>query len=322
MATKTRAFRGSDSLAAEAMTRDAVAPFMAERGFEVLEDQRKVTGTATEQFVVARAPDGKNLKMRVRVCWRREGRNPRERQYAAAQLRARLRNDDWEGTLRFIVERDLVHGNTHSLVIQRDGAAIVFAALIPRDALMPIWLRQREISADLHRRNLMGDITKNHAMNGSSPTLWLQDDRTPAAHVVADALWSWPGVVDLAKIEAGPLGSMDDTFDDCPSVDYATLGSDGAARRPVLRSEVRRDAKVRKAVIERATGCERSGCGESRSYRGFLDVHHILGAEKGDRVWNCVALCPNCHREAHFAPHADEVNAQLLVFAERFRPAS
>ncbi len=146
------------------MTRDAVAPFLAKRGFEVLEDQRKVTGTATEQFVVARAPDGKNLKMRVRVCWRREGRNPRERQYAAAQLRARLRDDDWEGTLRFIVERDLAHGNTHSLVIQRDGAAIVFAALIPRDALMPIWLRQREISADLHRRNLMGDITKNHAM--------------------------------------------------------------------------------------------------------------------------------------------------------------
>ena len=26
---------------------------------------------------------------------------------------------------------------------------------------MPIWLRQHEISADLHRRNLMGDITEN-----------------------------------------------------------------------------------------------------------------------------------------------------------------
>jgi len=319
MAPKTRAFRGPDSLAAEAMTRDAVAPFLAERGFKVLEDQRNVTGTATEQFVVALAPDGQDLKMRVRLCWRREGRKARERQYAATQLRARLRNDDWEGTLRFIVERDLAHGITHCLVIQRDGAVLVFAALIPRDALMPIWLRQRDVSQDLHRQNLMRDITKNHAMNGSSPTLWLQDDRTPVAHAVADALWNWPGVVDLVKMKVGPVAAMDDTLDDCPIVDYAALGSDGAERRPVLRSEIPRDVRVRQAVIERASSCERSGCGESRSYRGFLDVHHILGAEKGDRVWNCVALCPNCHREAHFAPTADKINAQLLAFAERFR---
>lgn len=321
MAPKARAFRGSDSLAAEALTRDAVAPFLAERGFVVVDDQRKVTGTATQQFIVARAPDGQNLKMRVRVCWRRKG-NARERQYAAAQLRAKLRNDDWEGTLRHIVERDLAHGNTHSLVVQRDGAAFVFAALIPRDALVPIWLRQRDISEDLHQQNLMGDITKNHAMNGSSPTLWLQDDRTPAAHAVADALWNWPGVVDLATMQAGAVASVDDTFDDCPSVDYTAIGSDDGARRAVLRSEVRRDARVRQAVIDRASGCERSGCGESRSYRGFLDVHHILGAEKSDRVWNCVALCPNCHREAHFAPNSDEINAKLLAFANLFRPAA
>ncbi|MBY0437605.1 MAG: HNH endonuclease [Burkholderiales bacterium] len=319
MAPKTRAFRSPESLAAEAMTRDAVVPFLAERGFKVVEDQRKVTGTATEQFVVALAPDGQNIKMRVRLCWRRDGRKPGERQYAATQLRARLRNDDWEGTVRFIVERDLANGITHCLVIQRDGAALVFAALIPRDALMPIWLRQRDVSDDLRRRNLMGNITKNHATNGSSPTLWLQDDRTPAAHAVADALWSWPHVVDLAKMKVGPRAAMDDSLDDCPIFDYDALGSDGAERRPMLRSEIPRDVRVRQAVIERASGCERSGCGESRSYRGFLDVHHILGAENGDRVWNCVALCPNCHREAYFAPTADKINAQLLAFAERFR---
>ncbi|MBU9434829.1 HNH endonuclease [Burkholderia multivorans] len=28
-------------------------------------------------------------------------------------------------------------------------------------------------------------------------------------------------------------------------------------------------------------------------------MHHILGVEKGDRIWNCVALCPNCHRDTH-----------------------
>ena len=321
MPTAKRVFRGEDSVTAELVSRNAVEPFLTERGFEVLEDKRNVAGTAIEQFVTARSPDGQLLKMRVRICWRREGRNASERKYAAAQLRARLRGDDWEGTLRFIVDRDREHGNTHNLIVQRDGAVIDFAALIPRDALMPIWLRQRDISDDLHRRRLMKRITKNHAMNGASPTIWLQDDRTPDAHEVADALWAWPGVADLAKL--GPVGSAssDDTFDDCPGLDYSTPGTDGAPRRTVVRSEVKRDPRVRKAVLARAPGCEREDCAERLDYPGFLDVHHILGVEKSDRPWNCVALCPNCHREAHFAPDADELNSQLLAYAEQFRPA-
>jgi 5-methylcytosine-specific restriction protein A len=285
----------------------------------VLHDERRVSGTATEQFVSARSPDGQVIKMRVRICWRREGRNTNERKIAAAQLRARLRENDWEGTLRFIVERDRQHGITHNLIIQRDGAAIVFAALIPRDALMPIWLHQRDVSNDLQQRGLMKSITKNHAMNGSSPTIWLQDDRTPDAHEVSDVLWAWPGVVDLSKLDSVDSGSADDTFDDCPGVEYSTLGSDGAPRRPVVRSEVKRDPRVRRAVLDRVLGCETKGCGAHRDYPGFLDVHHILGVEKSDRVWNCVALCPNCHREAHFAPDADDLNTQLLKYAEQFK---
>ena len=314
-----RVFRGKDSITAELISRNAVGPFLTERGFDVLEDKRNVAGTAIEQFVTAQSPDGQLLKMRVRICWRREGRNASERKYAAAQLRARLRGDDWEGTLRFIVDRDQAHGNTHNLIVQRDGASIDFAALIPRDALMPIWIRQRDISDDLHRRGLMKRITKNHAMNGASPTIWLQDDRTPDAHEVADALWAWPGVVDLAKLGPAGSGAADDTFDDCPGTDYSTLGSDGAPRRTVVRSEVKRDPRVRRAVLARTSGCEREDCAERRDYPGFLDVHHILGVEKSDRAWNCVALCPNCHREAHFAPDADDLNAQLLAYAEQFR---
>lgn len=81
------------------------------------------------------------------------------RKYAAAQLRAGLRDDDWEGTLQFVVDRDRQRGDTQNFIIQRDGATIVYAALIPRDALMPIWLRQREVSADLrgaYERLLIG----------------------------------------------------------------------------------------------------------------------------------------------------------------------
>ncbi|WP_143328444.1 HNH endonuclease signature motif containing protein, partial [Caballeronia terrestris] len=70
-----------------------------------------------------------------------------------------------------------------------------------------------------------------------------------------------------------------------------------------------------------AVHCERAGCGQGQRYRGFLDVHHILGAEKGDRVWNCVALCPNCHRDAHYSAEAQVLNLQLLEYAKQFEPS-
>ena len=55
-------------------------------------------------------------------------------------------------------------------------------------------------------------------------------------------------------------------------------------------------------MLKRASlGCERASCADPRRYPGFLDVHHILGVEKSDRKWNCVALCLKCHRDAHFA---------------------
>jgi 5-methylcytosine-specific restriction protein A len=319
MEKKQRPFRGDESIAAEQISRDAVMPFLNSRGFTQLEDRRKVAGSAIEQFIVARSPAGDTIQMRIRLCWRREGRNPSERKYAAAQLRARLIDNNWEGTLNFIAERDRERGNTHNLILQRDGAVIVMAALIPSNALLPIWMQQRDVSQVLQSRNLMGRIAKNHAMNGSSPTVWLMDDRVPDAHQVADVLWNWPGVVDVAKMPMVDLGFIDDTFDDCQGIDYSSIGSDNAPRHFVLRSEVKRDMRVRRAVIARALSCERTGCSENRPYAGFLDVHHILGVEKSDRPWNCVALCPNCHREAHFAPDSEEINADLLHYATQFR---
>jgi len=318
LSTGKRTFRSEKSIAAEKLTRDAIAPFLSSRGYKVIKDQRKEAGSATEQYVSARAPDGRQLQMRVRLCWRRDGRNANEHKFAAAQLRARLKGS-WEDTLEFIIQRDREHGNTHNLIVQRDGDAIVYAALIPREALSAIWFRQRDVSDDLQRRGLSGKMSKNHAMNGTSPTIWLQDDRTEDAHEVADVLWHWTGVVDLARLETTDNAGPDDTFDDCPGIDFSLMGSDGAARRLVIRSEVQRDPNVRIAVLARTLGCEHGGCIERKRYPGFLDVHHILGAEKSDRIWNCVALCPNCHRQAHFAPDADSLNRQLLAYAERFK---
>ncbi|MBY1008801.1 HNH endonuclease [Pseudomonas aeruginosa] len=319
-----REFRGADSILAEDLTRDAIAPFLNSRGYIVIDDERHKTGTAVQQFISVRAPDGQVMKMRVRLCWRRGGRKPSENQYSAAQLAVRPRPGGWDATFEYLAERDRLHDVTHNLILQRDGDAIIYAALIPVKDLGPIWNRQREVSNELLRTGRVGRMKKNHAENGSSPTIWLQDDRSPDAHLVADVLWQWPSVIDLAEIQPQPQApaaaiSVDDTYDDCPAPDYSALGRDGAERVEVTRSLVRRDPRVRHAVLKRATACERAGCGEKRNFPGFLDVHHILGVEKSDRVYNCVALCPNCHREAHFAPNAKELNAELLAYAMQYQ---
>lgn len=117
---------------------------------------------------------------------------------------------------------------------------------------------------------------------------------------------------------------FDDTLDDLQApYDYSALGSDGSSSYLVMKSYVRRDPKVRKKVIERATsGCERESCADTRTYSGFLDVHHILGVQNSDRYWNCVALCPNCHREAHFSPDKERINEELLSFASKYESKS
>lgn len=113
-----------------------------------------------------------------------------------------------------------------------------------------------------------------------------------------------------------------DTLADLPNPDQ-DLGRDTGTRVTTVRSGYPRDPKVRAAVRERANGrCERKGCAEARDYPGFLDVHHIFGIEVSDRVWTCVALCPNCHREAHFSPDHEAINENLRLFAAQFGSAT
>jgi 5-methylcytosine-specific restriction protein A len=320
--TGKRAFRSPESYAAERVSRDAVKPFLELHGYRDAVDVRRKVGEGDSQLVTALTPDGEAVRMRVRLCWRREGRRPTERLYAAAQLRARTIDNNWELTLDSLIAGELRDGITHTLIFQRDGMEVVYAALIPRDAIKPIWLRQRDISAKVIASGTMGRKQKNHAMNGQSPTIYLQDDRYDGAHAVADALWAWDGVVDIARQPVVERNiATDDTFDDCPGLDDAQIGSDGARRVRTVRSGVRRDAAVRAKVIARAkNACERASCHTTRGYSSFLDVHHILGAEASDRVWTCVALCPNCHREAHVAPDADSINLELLAYATTFAP--
>uniref|UniRef100_UPI003D06D395 HNH endonuclease n=1 Tax=Alcaligenes faecalis TaxID=511 RepID=UPI003D06D395 len=65
-------------------------------------------------------------------------------------------------------------------------------------------------------------------------------------------------------------------------------------------------------VLERASGsCE--ACKEPAPFKRksdgtpYLEVHHRIQLAHGgeDTVENAIALCPNCHRKAHFGPGLD-----------------
>jgi 5-methylcytosine-specific restriction protein A len=314
-----RAFRTDRSIASEIATRARVKPLLERHGFTITGGEWIKRGTAITQVVEAEVGHMPPLRIHVRLCWRRDGRKPGEDLYSATQLRARLVEGDWDKTLTKIAARIERERYTHLLLVQDSLEGFVFAALVPSSEIPSIWRRQREVSDELLARGLVPGTTKNHATNGASPTLWLQDDRHPATPAVARVLWNWPGVVNvLALPRLDAVEADTDSVDDLPQSDRE-LGRDGAERTTRPRSGYPRDARVRAAVRDRAAGrCERAGCAEQRSYSGFLDVHHILGVDVSDRVWTCVALCPNCHREAHFAPDRDAINEALRIFASRF----
>jgi len=309
-----RKFRTPESYYAERITRDMIVGFLSERGFKNIQDVRTLHGKVESQTIRADSPNGEKIVLRVRLCWRRD--KPKDT-YSAAQILPTISNNDWEGSLKHKIKNEMDEGVTHILFIQRETKnKISYAALIPLTELIKIWCAQRDASNALIAAGKLGRRKKNHAMNGSSPTIWLHDEKAPA---VNQALWGHPGVLDLLKLPVSQPNipeDQDDTYADLPGVDFALLGSDGVTKTTCQRSNVKRDPKVRNAVILRAKGkCERASCGIRREYPGFLDVHHIFGIEKSDRVWNCVAICPNCHREAHASPDREKINAALLDFA-------
>ena len=82
----------------------------------------------------------------------------------------------------------------------------------------------------------------------------------------------------------------------------------------VRRIDYRRDQNVVVAVLDRAGGyCENcknvAPFNRASDGTGYLEVHHKHQLADGgdDTVENCVALCPNCHREAHFGIYKAEM---------------
>ena len=81
----------------------------------------------------------------------------------------------------------------------------------------------------------------------------------------------------------------------------------------------RRAEAVRRYALVRAKGkCE--ACGQNAPFKTktgpFLEVHHVFRLADGgpDHPDNVIALCPNCHRRAHYSVDADRFNKDLIFW--------
>jgi 5-methylcytosine-specific restriction protein A len=96
-----------------------------------------------------------------------------------------------------------------------------------------------------------------------------------------------------------------------------------AAKKPetiqVVTTTFKRNSDVVAEVLERASGyCE--ACDKEAPFiratdgTPYLEVHHIIPlAENGeDTVENAIALCPNCHREAHFGMEKMNLRKKMM----------
>lgn len=320
-----REFRSLESKRAEAATRSMVRPFLEERSFTVIEDRPERQG----QTIVARAPDGSELTMRVRLCWHREAGKrdaARIRTYSAAQLIAKIKDGDWIGSLERKVQRDTENGITHILLVQRDDAVLKYVVLVPLSELVAIWIAQRDISRRLIEEGHFKRRKKNHAENGSSPTLYLQDDR--GGQEVADALWSHPGVLNIGDMPSivtlRPEVGDRDRSTEPDSSDYIPSDID---RRAVSYRQIRErrgQQTFRDSLCSRyGSRCVVTGCGildvleaaHIKPYRGVDDNHEdnglllradihtlfdldLLGIEPASLI---VRLHPSLKNDSHYS---------------------
>lgn len=295
-----REFRGSESYLAEHETRSSVSPFLRQNGYRIIEDSYSQQSRNRAQIIKAEDRVGDKVSMRVKLCWPQVDRRAT---YAAVQLLGKGNPEKWAGEISAFAQRSTKQGISHFLFIQREQSTILRGALVPASALASIWNKQRILYEELINAGRLGRRKANPAINGSSPTLYLEDGGAPE---IDATIWDHP------KVQCLEARSPEYNHDLSSGIDVSLLGRDEAEFVTAEARYYKRSSRVREVVLKRAQQkCERAGCAESRDYNGFLDIHHILGIAVSDRVSNCIALCPNCHREAHCAPNRHELNREL-----------
>ena len=82
-----------------------------------------------------------------------------------------------------------------------------------------------------------------------------------------------------------------------------------------------RDQNVVVAALRRAKGdcqlCDQPAPFQKKNKEPFLEVHHVVWIAKGgdDKLYNTVALCPNCHRKMHSLNRKADIDKLTKVAA-------
>jgi len=192
--------------------------------------------------------------------------------------------------------------------------------LVPLSEVVNIWIAQRDISQRLIDAGRLGRRRKNHAMNGISPTLWLQDDR--GGQEVANALWGHAGVQNLAELPRRGLPYLPE------EIAEPSLYVEGACKR-VSVNAYERDDRARRCCIEHY-GTKCCVCGfdfgtvYGDEFAGFIHIHHrrplseVGGEYEVDPVEDLRPVCPNCHAVVHHGDHLRDISeVQRLIAAAK-----
>ena len=98
---------------------------------------------------------------------------------------------------------------------------------------------------------------------------------------------------------------------------FSVSSENGPEQRDAYGKVFVRDPKVRAAALARAQGtCECCDCFGFLTPHGgiFLETHHITPLSDGglDNKRNVAAICPNCHREAHYGEGRNQIRDRLV----------
>ncbi|WP_371414158.1 HNH endonuclease [Sphingosinicella sp. CPCC 101087] len=102
----------------------------------------------------------------------------------------------------------------------------------------------------------------------------------------------------------------------------AAKAPEGVQAKDAVVASYVRSKTVRDYALARANGrCE--SCNEGAPFETpaglpFLEVHHIKRLTDGgpDSPGSVAAICPNCHREAHYGASAVAINDRLLALVQ------
>ena len=84
-----------------------------------------------------------------------------------------------------------------------------------------------------------------------------------------------------------------------------SAGSTNPKQRSTNTTTYDRDEVIVERTKRRANGiCDLCGCNapfENKKHEPYLECHHVIRLADGgpDKMYNTVALCPNCHRKIH-----------------------